>query len=977
MIADQAQRDEALDPTRSFIVQAPAGSGKTELLIRRYLALLPRVERPEEILAITFTKKAAAEMRKRVLKELPDPSTMAHRIRIMTIDAFCASLTRQMPVVAKFGAQPEIETEPDALYREAAERALSAYGPAVERLLAHLDNDVAKAAGLLAPMLRRRDQWLRKTGAAPTREELEAVLAAERERLLDRARVYFPDASAELAAELLTKTFTWRKKVARAQEFEGNEPARTALEALLKMPPARYSDAQWDALSAILDLLAPALQQLLAVFAERGQVDFTQVAHGALLSLGTPDEPTDLLLSMDVRIRHILVDEFQDTSVSQWQLLERLTAGWEAGDGRTVFAVGDPMQSVYRFRDAEVSLFLKARREGLPNVRLESLTLATNFRSQAGIVEWVNAFFAQALPAAEDESTGAVPYSASSAKHAALTGEAASWHVFTERTAEARRVVELVRNATGRIAILVRTRSHLDEIVPALKAAGLRFRAVDIEKLGERQVVQDLYALTRALMHPADRIAWLAILRAPWCGMDLAALSAHFEDKSETIWELMQDVPALARIRDILRPALEGRLRGTLRDAVESTWLALGGPARAREATDLEDAEAYLDELERLEEAGAVPELSLLAERLDELYARPDVNAGDDAVEIMTIHKAKGLEFDTVIVPGLDRPPFGGDKPLFAWKALAGDQLLLAPIDETGGGKDPIYQYVRDREKESEDIEAGRLFYVAATRAKQRLHLTACLKLDDEGAPRAARKRTLLALAADFPAPEAAAPSAAPQAAAPTAHTIRRLPADFRFPSAPPPVTFASPPEPDAASEQIEFSWVGETARHVGTVVHRWLQRIAEDELRGWDEKRVESLGPRYARELQRRGVPPAELEGAVALVVRSLTNSIKDERGRWILGPHAEAKSEYRVRAAGEGGVRTYVMDRVFTTKEGERWVVDYKTSSHQGGDLDAFLNRERVRYEGQIHAYREILECAGNTSKIGLYFPSVAGWR
>src|SRR5690606_8378342 len=108
MIADQAQRDEALDPTRSFIVQAPAGSGKTELLIRRYLALLPRVEKPEEILAITFTKKAAAEMRKRVLKELPESDQMAHRIRIMTIDAFCASLTRQMPVVAKFGAQPEI-----------------------------------------------------------------------------------------------------------------------------------------------------------------------------------------------------------------------------------------------------------------------------------------------------------------------------------------------------------------------------------------------------------------------------------------------------------------------------------------------------------------------------------------------------------------------------------------------------------------------------------------------------------------------------------------------------------------------------------------------------------------------------------------------------------------------------------------------------------------------------------------------------
>ncbi len=980
MIADQAQREadhvertRALDPTRSFIVQAPAGSGKTELLIRRYLALLPRVDKPEEILAITFTKKAAAEMRKRVLKELPDAAGMAHRIRIMTIDAFCASLTRQMPVVAKFGAQPEIDTEPDALYQEAAERALAAYGPAVERLLAHLDNDVARAAGLLAQMLKRRDQWLRKTGAAPTRAELEAVLAAERDRLLAHARAYFPDASAELAAELLTKTLTWRKRVARAQQFEGNEPARAALAALLAMPPARYSEAQWDALSAIVDLLAPALQQLLAVFAERGRVDFTEVAHGALLALGTPDEPTDLLLSMDVRIRHILVDEFQDTSTSQWQLLERLTAGWEAGDGRTLFAVGDPMQSVYRFRDAEVGLFLHARRAGLPNVALDALTLSTNFRSQAGIVDWVNAFFAPALPAEEDEATGAVPYSPSSANDPALLGDAACWHVFTERADEARRVVELVRKAEGKTAILVRTRSHLDEIVPALKAAGLRFRAVDIEQLGERQVVQDLYALTRALMHPADRVAWLAILRAPWCGMDLPALSAHFEGKSETVWELMQDVPELARIRDILRPALEGRLRGTLRDAVESTWLALGGPACVREATELEDAEAYLDELERLEEAGTVPELSLLEERLDALYARPDVDAGEDAVEVMTIHKAKGLEFDTVIVPGLDRAPFGGDKPLFAWKALAGDQLLLAPIDETGGGKDPIYQYVREREKESEDIEAGRLFYVAATRAKQRLHLTACVKLDDEGVPRAPRKRTLLALAPAVPAPEPS-PLAPPagRGAGGEGQALHRLPRDFTFPPAPPPVAITAPPDASTESEQIEFSWVGETARHVGTVVHRWLQRIAEDELRGWDEKRVESLRPRVARELERRGVPPAELEGAVALVVRSLTNSITDERGRWILGPHTEARSEYRVRAAGEGGVRTYVMDRVFTTMEGERWLVDYKTSRHQGGDLEMFLQRERKRYAPQLDQYRASTRCTG----VGLYFPLLRAW-
>src|SRR4029079_5189052 len=121
-------------------------------------------------------------------------------------------------------------------------------------------------------------------------------------------------------------------------------------------------------------------------------------------------EPTDLALALDYRIRHLLVDEFQDTSISQYELAARRPQGGEPGAGRTVFAVGDPMQSIYLFREAEVGLFLEARRSGIGSVELEALELSANFRSQAGIVEWVNETFSGVMPPREDAIAGAVAY---------------------------------------------------------------------------------------------------------------------------------------------------------------------------------------------------------------------------------------------------------------------------------------------------------------------------------------------------------------------------------------------------------------------------------------------------------------------------------------------------------------------------------------------------------------------------------------
>ena len=512
----------------------------------------------------------------------------------------------------------------------------------------------------------------------------------------------------------------------------------------------------------------------------------------------------------------------------------------------------------------------------------------------------------------------------------------------------------------------MRGRNHLREIVPQLKQAGLAFRAIEIDRLDDRPVVQDLLALTRALAHRGDRLAWLALLRAPWCGLTLADLHAlagtgidtpsprsRGEGRGEgtedavaqqagdplpeplssqsTVWELLHD-PArlaaltpdgrlrLARVRTVLAAALAARQRSSLRDAVEGSWLALGGPACAASATELEDAETYLDHLESEEDAGAIADFEAFAQGLDQLYALPDLAAGEDAVQIMTIHKAKGLEFDHVIVPGLGKRPPAEGKKLFLWmerpaqpdasaprRPGAGTKLLLAPIEETGADGDPIYAWIKQLAAEKADHEDGRLLYVAATRAKQRLHLfgeTRLLAEDEAQTARTPDARSLLAklwpaVSAEF---QRAAAAAAPPLATADAEgeampdqSLRRLASAWVLPEAPPALAWAAPSETARAQDDVEYSWVGETARHVGSVVHRWLQRIAEDELNGWDAgaHRGHACGSsptNWQPAASRKRSSPLQLSASP----QALANALTDARGR--MAARAAARREQRI---------------------------------------------------------------------------------
>ena len=1131
--ADWRQRERARDPDRSFIVQAPAGSGKTELLTQRMLGLLARVENPEEVVAITFTRKAAAEMAQRLLERLEAARHAASeplephlrlsrelaqaalandaergwnlleqpsRLRIRTIDSLCAELARQLPVLSGLGGGQQVTEDAAPLYLQAATRTMAAIEDDddplqadVARLLDRYDNRYDHLVELLTSMLASRDQWRRyllelRQGDGFDRASLEATLRYLVNSELDTARAAMPDAAlAELpgllryalsnepadASEvtalldacvhdgaldlpadadalphwltLIRRLLTadgkkWRagadakagfpppskargEEKARRQYWKDafgalldtlrdDDRLREQLAGVLRLPRPDYEDEAWASLESMMRILLRSHAEWEIVMAESGLADFGEIADRAIRALGEPERPSNLALRLDYRISHLLVDEFQDTSHSQIMLLERLTEGWTEGDGRTLFLVGDPMQSIYRFRKAEVSLFIRAFAGRLfEQLRLEPLRLEVNFRSNRPLVDWVNHVFPTVMPRSDDPVKGAVRYSPATVRPNADDGGTVgiALRALRDDQAEAEQVVELLRHRDPAVktAILVRARSHAAAILQRLdrlKQADPRFRyrAVDFNPLAETPLVRDLVSLTLALQQPADRLAWLSVLRTPFVGLDLADVDRLVGGDAEALIEdrlaasadgsaatLSADGRArLERAAPVLLRFARLRGRAPIRTVVETCWQHLGGPACIDNASELDDAETCLALLEKLEREDLPIDRETLATHLANLYAEPDAQAGD-GLQVMTIYAAKGLEFDTVILPGINRDT-GGDGPrLMHWFELADiDRIVLSPmrnVAEKAAQKrsGDLIQFISGVERERQKLENGRLLYVAATRAIRELHLLGALQPSTKGELRPGAATLLGELwpaIAEEESPgllarwsDAGETDGAPAAATtePLPQLYRRLPATW----APPPMP-AGVAVPEAAAsvprEPIEFSWAGENARLAGELVHRVLQRIAETGLDSWVEAGGFARHRDWCeRQLREVGISGREAQPVVARVERAVTRCVASVEGRWVLSAHAEAGCEVALTALLDGRLYNLVLDRTFIADD-VRWIIDYKTSTHSGGDLAGFLESEKSRYRGQLERYRAALALTETRPiRTALYFP------
>ena len=863
----------AADPSTSAWVSANAGTGKTHVLTMRMLRLLLAGTEPARILALTYTKAAAAEMATRVAARLADwvtagdadlrqrlvglidrePSPLEMKrarqlfalvietpggLKVQTIHAFCERLLQRFPLEA--GVPPGFEILDDhtraALLEEAtgqvlAEATAAARGAPLADALA---TAIAFAAETnfdtyLAEALRQRD-WLE---AAARLEDDESLRLGEAEklyrRLLGLASTVSLDAASEALAGVLSEAQLTRLRSVMAEGSRSDADASTRIGAVLAAPGSAgriaalskvfltgggeprkslvtkglatehpdvarmLQSAQerfvalhdercrlqlMEATLALVRLGNAVMQRYGEVKARHAQLDFDDLVGKAANLLNSSDAIQWVLYKLDGGLDHILVDEAQDTSPVQWQVIAALADEFFSGAGtrdepRTLFAVGDEKQSIYSFQGAAPRMFaatgeafgIRAGRAGLPWRRVP---LMLSFRSVEPLLAAVDAVFA-APERTPGVGSSPVRHVAHRAGHAGFVEvwptekyEAPSpteaWSPLDETSVTpavvrlAGRIADAIAGwlqsgevltsenrpvRAGDILVLVRKRQPFaPALVSALKARRVPVAGADRLMLTEQIAVQDLMALGDALTLPDDDLALAAVLKSPLFGLDDADLLALAHGREGSLWERLRghllggDDDRFAHVAATLQ---RWRLAAEHEPPFEFYARILdreGGWTRmlARLGTETTDAIDEFLNLALAHDDGGPPSLQgfLCRLRQGQREIKRDMEQGRDEVRVMTVHGAKGLEAPIVFLP--DTCSTRSARQANSLLTLDGVELpgslpppFLWPVK--GTSKVAAVQAARSQVKDAEIEERNRLLYVALTRARDRLYV--------------------------------------------------------------------------------------------------------------------------------------------------------------------------------------------------------------------------------------------------------------
>ena len=860
-LPDSAARQHAVDPSRNVVLEASAGTGKTRVLVERYVNLIRAGIEPDHILAITFTRKAAAEMRQRILDRLKDASRLSELdaarwrdirerlgdIAVSTIDAFCLSLLREFPLESDVDPGFELadDTEVPRLIGVSLDQALR-----ICRGLAREDDDVALVfaqlgerrlrAGLAALLDRRLvasgalRRFLQKTprdltaatacshaaarlcdifsgvrdglpfflADGPCRHPNFAMLAedlralsgdpkrvawqptepfqffqdrhdqAAFRNLVDRLRAYFLTQDGKPRGDRFAGTpfnagdcdspDAWKRHRATAAQIA---PAiGEAIKAFRRDLNAVMSRGVWR-------IFAIALRQYQDALDAHAVLDFSGVLERAVQLLKEMDEFAESRLRLEARHRHVLVDEFQDTSRAQWELVRQLVKSWGEGFGAaadalppSIFIVGDRKQSIYGFRDADLGIVDEAAGfiEALRPDSAPRQAITVSFRSDPAILAFVNEVFANigagsvgsrrdAFRYGDGDRFPSQPVDGSDADAATGGGAVRFIADHTVKACAEQVAAEVVSLLAGEsvrdratgvrrqaraadVAVLFRSRDSHREFEAALDRAGVPTYVYKGLGFFEADEIQDAVGVLRYLADPLSNLRAATLLRSRLVRLSDSAVAALGTAAVEAILAAPPH-PASLALNDEDRGVLN-RLRGAVPRWL--SWVDRLPPSDLLDAVLEETAYAYeirgsrrpqarenlkkLRGMIRRAQNRGYATLARIADHLERLAVGDESNAAIDAldaVSLMTVHAAKGLEFPIVFVVNMGRGTGGPRAPIRVSDDAAGEASVAIADYQSDADEDAR---ARDRE------ETKRLLYVALTRARDRLYLSATVQ---------------------------------------------------------------------------------------------------------------------------------------------------------------------------------------------------------------------------------------------------------
>ena len=1047
--SDHQVRKKALGQG-SFIVQAPAGSGKTSLLVKRFLNRLLEVKSPKEVLALTFTNKAAAEMAQR-LKEALEGKSKDNEIKkivekiskhalknkwdegyidtlmVMTIDKLALRLIKQTPILSSSGVNFLTDEDPDDLYRETIRETITSNAEN-HLLFKYFDYDYHKLTEQLLALISKRDQWLPIVsgllrsddknieeiyGTYYTNElniwveekikpnftnedlkELEIIVSYLADnKNIDRKDKLRSSINYEfwfyIRDLILTKSGKQiRKKIDTSSGFPATNVGKEIKERLLKLIKLKNNKFNilidffnvtyhknivdiYPLITPFCLLLIDMVTRLNEKFKERRIIDFTQIMGNAVEAL----RDTHLPLILDQNISHILVDEFQDTNESQLIFIELLTQNFAGNPEKSFFAVGDPMQSIYRFRKAEVEIFSRVQKNGISDLKLTSLFLKVNFRSNKNIIDWLNNSFSKAFPLIDDSDEGSVPYSSCESSNnnleggmelIALTCDTKSKTAQYE--AEALYVLNLIKdtrksNPDASIAVLTRSKAHLNELITLInkKDSSIPIDAIEMSKILSNQTFQDILCLTKALFDFSDRTNWIAALKSPWCGLSINDLVLLFEkDHKSLVWELINNIDNTSRLDknsarrlrsfvEVIRENIQYRGRISHRYFVEGIWRQLNGEESMVDSNDIQNIDLFLELLEEASEILSIDFIKL--ERLIENKFISKTSIQKNSIKFLTIQKSKGLEFDHVIIPNLNKRTRNEESDLVLY-----DKSTLS-IKNPGSDKN-LHSYHAYKERKRLDNEKIRLLYVAMTRAKNKCYLIGTVKkegdlvIPNSGTfmnilwPFFSDKFTEIATPEDENSFEKFIPK------------LRRLNDNFysgdkRY-------------KRSIDTEELSFCYPNmstDIQRFTGNIVHKYLEIIVKKQL---DIDKILCNKLDYTESLYLgKNFKKKDIKIGLNLVKKSLEMLKKTSDGRWILNRYLADNSEVSYLLESNNTTTQHIPDRSFIEND-IQWIIDYKTPFSPIKNLAV----EAKKHLPQLRLYETIFKGNKRVIQKAIYF-------